>query len=282
MNGEDIAMGDRRFRFGLIAQRTNSGAEWRALARRTEELGYDTLLMPDGMQLLAPLPALAVAASVTTDLRVSTFVLASTARPPRIAAWEAHSLTALTDNRFELGIGTGNPWMNRQVVEEADLPETTPGRRLARVRDTVEHLRALDTEARTPVLIAAGGPRSRALAGEVADIVTLPHPPFASRADVRKLVDETRDAAGERADEIEFSMNILVIGDAMNPALEAIVGTDATSLIANNSLFVLTGTPQEMADEIQRRRDELGYSYLTLNGQHMDTFAPVVELLRDR
>jgi probable F420-dependent oxidoreductase len=282
MNGKDIAMGDRRFRFGLIAQRTNSGAEWRAQARRAEELGYDTLLMPDGMQLLAPLPALAVAASVTTDLRVSTFVLASTARPPRIAAWEAHSLTALTDNRFELGIGTGNPWMNRQVVEEAGLPETTPGQRLARVRDTVEHLRALDTEARTPVLIAAGGPRSRALAGEVADIVTLPHPPFASRADVRKLVDETRDAAGERADEIEFSMNILVIGDAMNPALEAIVGTDATSLIANNSLFVLTGTPHEMADEIQRRRDELGYSYLTLNGQHMDTFAPVVELLRDR
>ena len=37
-----------------------------------------------------------------------------------------------------------------------------------------------------------------------------------------------------------------------------------------------------MADEIQRRRDELGYSYVTLNGLHIDEFAPVVELLRDR
>lgn len=275
-------MGDRRFRFGLVAGRAEDGTQWQELARRTEELGYDTLLMPDGMRLLAPFPALAVAASVTNTLRVGPFVLASTARQPRIAAWEAHSMTTLTGNRFELGIGTGNPWMNRQVVEEAGLPETTPGQRLARVRDTVEHLRALDTETRTPVLIAAGGPRARALAGEVADIVTLPHPAFASVADIRRLVDETRDAAGRRADEIEFSMNVLVVGDAMNPGLEAIVGADAKSLIANNSLFVLSGTPREMADEIQRRRDRLGYSYVTLNGLHMEAFAPVVELLRDR
>jgi probable F420-dependent oxidoreductase len=273
-------MGDRRFRFGLVAQPTDTGEQWRRTARRTEELGYDTLLMPDGLQLLAPMVALAVAASVTTSLRVSTFVLASTARPPRVAAWEAHSMTALTDNRFELGIGTGNPWMNKQVVEEIGLPETTPGQRLAQVRDTVEHLRALDTEARTPVMIAAGGPRSRALAGQVADIATLPHPPFASPADVRKLVDETRDAAGERADDIEFSMNVLAVGDAMHPGLEALLGTDIKSLHAGNSLFLLRGTPREMADEIQRRRDEIGYSYITLNGLHVDTFAPVVELLR--
>ena len=275
-------MGDRRFRFGVIAQHTGSGEQWRAAARRTEELGYDTLLMPDGLHLLAPMPALAVAASVTTELRVGTFVLASTARPARIAAWEAHSLTALTDNRFDLGIGTGNPWMNRQVVEEVGLPETTPGQRITQIRDTVKHLRELDTEARTPVMIAAGGPRMRAMAGEIADIVTLPHPPFATRAEVRQLIDETRDAAGERADEIEFNMNVLAVGDTMSPGLEALVGADLTSLIANDSLFVLRGTPRETADEILRRRDLLGYSYVTLNGLHRDTFAPVIELLRDR
>jgi alkanesulfonate monooxygenase SsuD/methylene tetrahydromethanopterin reductase-like flavin-dependent oxidoreductase (luciferase family) len=129
-------------------------------------------------------------------------------------------------------------------------------------------------------MIAAGGPRSRALAGQVADIVTLPHPAFASRADVRKLVDETRDAAGERADEIEFSMNVPAVGEAMSPALEALVGSDAAALAAGDSLFSLTGTPREMADEILRRRDEIGYSYLTLNGQHADAFAPVIELLK--
>jgi hypothetical protein len=45
-------------------------------------------------------------------------------------------------------------------------------------------------------------------------------------------------------------------------------------------MFLLRGTAREMADEIQRRRDQLGYTYVTLNALHMDTFAPVVELLR--
>jgi alkanesulfonate monooxygenase SsuD/methylene tetrahydromethanopterin reductase-like flavin-dependent oxidoreductase (luciferase family) len=275
-------MGDRRFRFGVIAAPTDTGAHWRATARHAEELGYDTLLMPDGMHLFAPMLAAATAAAVTSTLRVGTFVLASTARPPRTAAWEAHSLTALTDQRFELGIGTGNPWMNRQVVEEVGFPETTPGERLARVRETVEHLRKLDTETRTPVLIAAGGPRSRALAGEVADIVTLPHPGLASAAEVRKLVEETREAAGGRADDLEFVLNIVVFGNTMPPALERITGMKAAALVEGGSQLVLRGTPREIADDLLRRREEIGYSYVTLNALHLEEFAPVIELLKDR
>ncbi|MET8872145.1 hypothetical protein [Nocardia sp. NPDC004604] len=38
-----------------------------------------------------------------TDLRVGTWVYASSLRPA--AAWEAHSLSLLTEGRFEMGIG---------------------------------------------------------------------------------------------------------------------------------------------------------------------------------
>lgn len=79
-------MADRRFRFGVIAGLGHTGPQWLALARRGEELGYSTLLMPDEIDLLAPLPAAAAAAAVTTTLRVGTFVLASTVRPP-LNAW---------------------------------------------------------------------------------------------------------------------------------------------------------------------------------------------------
>jgi probable F420-dependent oxidoreductase len=275
-------MGDRRFRFGVIAAPSESGEQWRATARRAEDSGYDTLLMPDGLHLFAPMLAAATAAAVTSTLLVGTFVLASTARPPRIAAWEAHSLTQLTDNRFELGLGTGNPWMNRQVVEDVGFPETTPGQRLARIRQTVEQLRTLDTETRTPVLVAAGGPRARQLAGEVADIVTLPHPGLASAADVRQLIDETRDAAGPRADDLEFVLNIVVFGDTMPPGLQRITGMDAAALVEGGSQLVLRGTPREIADDLLRRREEIGYSYVTLNALHLEEFAPVIELLKDR
>ncbi|GAA0613419.1 LLM class flavin-dependent oxidoreductase [Kutzneria viridogrisea] len=275
-------MVDRRFRFGVIAGPEYTGAQWRAVARRAEESGYSTLLMPDGLHLLAPLPAAAVAAAVTTTLRVGTFVLASTVRQPRTAAWEANSLATLTDNRFELGIGTGNPWMNRAAVDEIGMPATTAAQRLARVRRTVEHLRGLETKTRTPVMIAAGGRRSRALAGQLADIVTLPHGPLASRREVKQMIAETADAAGERAGQIEYSMNILVLGDSIPRWIVPLVGEDLNALIEADSLLMLRGSPHQMADEIQRRRDAFGYSYITVNALHLDRFAPVVELLHGR
>ena len=56
---------DRKFRFGVQVGSTGSGAEWRDLARKVEDLGYSTLLVPDhfaGYQL-APMPAIAYAAA---------------------------------------------------------------------------------------------------------------------------------------------------------------------------------------------------------------------------
>lgn len=45
---------------------------------------------------------------------------------------------------------------------------------------------------------------------------------------------------------------------------------------------MLRGTPDRMTDEIQRRRDLLGYSYVIVNALHLERFAPVVELLHGR
>lgn len=71
----------------------------------------------------------------------------------------------LTDRRFELGLGTGNAQM-RQLAAEIGLPYGTGAQRLQQVEETIDHVRTLDGAEHTPVLVAAGGPRSRALAGE--------------------------------------------------------------------------------------------------------------------
>jgi alkanesulfonate monooxygenase SsuD/methylene tetrahydromethanopterin reductase-like flavin-dependent oxidoreductase (luciferase family) len=81
-----------RFRFGMVAT-PQAGAEeiagsWQEQARRAEDLGYFTLLMPDGLQLVSPMPALAFAAAATTVLRVGTFVLASPLRSAALTAWK--------------------------------------------------------------------------------------------------------------------------------------------------------------------------------------------------
>lgn len=276
-------MMDRRFRFGVLAEpKSYTGAGWRAVARRVEELGYSTLVMPDGLhllaQLLAPLPAVAVAAAVTTRLHVGTYVLASTVRLPRIAAWEANSLATLTDHRFELGIGTGNQWVNQAVVDEVGMPETTPAQRLTLVRRTVEQLRELETT-RTPVMIAAGGRRSRALAGAVADIVTLASDPLAARSDITEMIAEIESAADARGGQIEYHMNIHILDEIIPPYLAPLLGDKVDALLESDSMVMLRGTPQQKADEIQRRRDDFGFSYITVNAMHLETFAPVVELL---
>ncbi|HEY2703226.1 MAG TPA: LLM class flavin-dependent oxidoreductase [Candidatus Dormibacteraeota bacterium] len=273
-------MPDRRFRFGVVAAPRGGGEDWLSTARRVAELGYSTLLMPDVPQLLAPFPSLAMAAAVA-DLRVGTFVLAGPLRPPRSAAWEAHSLSVLTGGRFELGIGTGRPDV-RPFTEELGLPYGSAVERLAQVAETIEHLRVLDGDGHTPVLIAAGGPRARALAAAHADIITLAADPLATRDEVARMAAEVRDLAGPRVDAIELAMNLFVVGDQLAPGTERFFPVDAATLIERDSLTMLRGTTQEMADELQRRREILGVSYISVNGAFLEQMAPVVEMLAGR
>jgi alkanesulfonate monooxygenase SsuD/methylene tetrahydromethanopterin reductase-like flavin-dependent oxidoreductase (luciferase family) len=269
--------------FRFAAQAAPEGADqWLAIARRAEALGYSSLLMPDGMQLPSPLPALAVAAGATTTLRVGTWVLASPLRAARLAAWDAHTLSLLSGGRFELGIGTGRPEVAADAVRLLGQPEMTVPQRLARVEQTIDALRELDGERHTPVLLAAGGPKSQALAAAKADIVTLAVGPFAGREEVAGLVAGVREAAGARGDDLEFAAPVFVVGDDAPPWLLRFLGTDMAALIARDSLMILRGTPAQMADELRRRRDALGISYFSVNAMFIEQFAPVVELLAGR
>jgi probable F420-dependent oxidoreductase len=271
-------MDGKAFRFAVQAV-PGDGEQWLATARRTEALGYSTLLMPDGLQLPAPLPAMALAAGATSTLRVGVFVLASPLRAPRLAAWEAHTLSSLSGGRFEMGIGTGRPEAAQEAVTLLGQQPTTGAQRLAQVEQTIDELRALDGERHTPVLMAAAGPKARAVAAAKADIVTLAVGATASRKEIAGMITELRAAAGERAGAIELMTPIFVIGDEAPPWVQRFLETDMATLIERESLLILRGTVREMADELERRRERLGISYVSVNAAYIEQFAPVVELL---
>src|SRR5882757_4557684 len=133
----------RAFRFGVVAPIQTDLPAWRDQVRRIADSGFSTLLMPDVQQLKpAPGPTLAVAATLA-DLRVGTWVYASPLRTPWSMAWEAHSLSVLTEGRFEMGIGAGRPGIEDEL-RQLGLPLVTPGERLSQVRDAVTSLRELD------------------------------------------------------------------------------------------------------------------------------------------
>jgi alkanesulfonate monooxygenase SsuD/methylene tetrahydromethanopterin reductase-like flavin-dependent oxidoreductase (luciferase family) len=209
-------------------------------------------------------------------LRLGTFVLAAPMRPPRSAAWEGHSLTALTGDRFEFGIGTGRPDARAEVAQ-LGLPWGTGAQRLDLVRDTVAHLRRPDGDRHTPVLMAASGPQAITLAAAEADIVTLAVPPRTAREEVRRLAGELRGLAGDR--DPELAMNAFLVGDAVPPWAERILGADPALPAVEDTMAVLRGGVVEMADELRRRRDSLGVSYIVVGEAFADDLAPVVELL---
>ena len=266
----------RPFRFGVVAPIQTELPAWRDQVRRIADSGYSTLLMPDVPQWQpAPGPTLAVAATLT-DLRVGTWVYASPLRPAWSMAWEAHSLSVLTEGRFEMGIGTGRPGIEDEL-RELGLPVVTPGERLAQVREAVTSLRDLDGPGlHTPVVMAVRGPKALALAADVADTVTfalMPERlPGRSRAAGARLPRHPRRRArAPRAG-----------GRRRRAPFMAPPDTDPAALRAADSLAILPDDPAAAIEEIQRRREESGFSYFVFGANVADALAPVVAELAGR
>jgi hypothetical protein len=175
-----------------------------------------------------------------------------------------------------MGVGTGRPGIEDQL-RELGLPGVPPSERLAQLRETVRALRDLDGPTlRTPVAMAVRGPQAQALAAEIADTVTFAQLPGESRAEVGRLA---RDFPATR--DVELANHVSVIGDSRAPFM-APPDTDPVALRAVDSLAILSDDPAAAAEEIQRRREEIGFSYFVFGADFADTLAPVVAQLAGR
>jgi alkanesulfonate monooxygenase SsuD/methylene tetrahydromethanopterin reductase-like flavin-dependent oxidoreductase (luciferase family) len=260
----------RPFRFGVVAPVGSDLAAWRDRLRRVADLGHSTVLMPDVPTWQPAIgPTLATAAAVA-DVRVGSWVYAAALREPWSTAWEAHSLSVLTEGRFEMGIGAGRPG----IEVELGLPAVSPAERRTRMRETVAALRKFDgPELHTPVVMAVSGPKSQALALEVADGVTFV---LGTDDDRVETTNRVRDFAG-RSD-IELAQHVAAVGDGVAPFMAA-PNLDTAALRAADSLVILPSDPAAAAEEIQRRREEIGFSYFVIGADFADTLAPAVAKL---
>jgi probable F420-dependent oxidoreductase len=286
---------ERRFRFGAVAAFARTGQEWAATARHIEGLGFSTLLCPDGTGTFAPFQALAAAAAATSTLRLGSFVLAAPLRTPGEVAWETASLDVLSGGRFELGLGAGRPAAERDAAR-LGLAFGTPAERVGRVQQAIEAVRARyaasDETARTdavrgvqqprpPVLVAGTGSRMLQLAAREADILALGLPPRSTEDDLAAKADQVRAIAGNGFDRLELNLNIALVGEEFPPHAASWLGADPHELIRGGSITVLVGSARQMADTLLRRRDRGAVSYISVNAQFADAFAPVIKLLAD-
>jgi probable F420-dependent oxidoreductase len=287
-----MQVADRKFRFGLVATPSGSPQEWTELARRAEDLGFSTLLIPDSTGTLSSFPTLAMAAAVTERLRLGTFVLAAPLRPTGTIVWETATLDQLSGGRFELGLGAGRPDAD-QDARILGVPFGTPGARVRRVGEIIDTVDRLSRDAvagtdglaafrpvqrpRPPIMVAGGGDRLLTIAARQADIVAV-HGDGTDQG-LGERVRFVREAAGERFGELELSTNVFSIGDREIPPWLRRFGIDPSRTAGNQNAAVLTGDHPEVIDNLERRRDEFGISYVTINVLTLAEAEPVVARL---
>jgi probable F420-dependent oxidoreductase len=218
----------RPFRFGASLLTSAPAGEWRARCRRVEELGYDVILVPDHLGMVAPFPALVAAAEATERPRVGTFVLNAGFWNPTLLAREVTTTNDLTGGRLELGLGTGYVQAEHDT---AGLPFGSPRERVDHLRYTVQELeRLLDAaECRVPLLLGGNGDRMLRLTAEHADIAAFTGAHLVQGNTEGKLapvdaiefgqrVARYREFAADRAEPAELNLLIQLVAVTDDPA----------------------------------------------------------------
>jgi probable F420-dependent oxidoreductase len=303
------------FRFAVQLSKADSGASWRNVARKIEDLGYSTLFIPDHFEdQFGPLVALTVAVEATSTLRVGSLVFDNDYRHPVVLAKEIATLDLMSEGRVEFGLGAG--WMSVDY-EQSGIPEDPPGVRISRMAEGLAVMKSLwadettdfkgeyyqlngakgtPTPHRRPhplILIGGGGKRVLGIAAREADIVGV-NPSLAAGHIGREVVATTtaeyyhqrvewiRQAAGERFDQIELQVLTFVVQIVPNrrEAVEQLAGMmSLTPEEVEGSPLTLIGTTDEIIESLRQRREAFGFSYIVVHEAEMEAFAPVVATL---
>jgi probable F420-dependent oxidoreductase len=311
---------NRKFRFGVIVPKATSGKELTELARRAEGSGYSTLFVPDHFidHDLAPTVALAHAAAVTDSLRIGPLVLGNDYKHPVVLAREAATLDLLSDGRLELGIGAG--WMTADY-EKAGMPLDPASVRIARLAESIailkglfadgpftfhgEHYRVTELDGQPkpvqrpfpPFVIGGGAPKILGLAAREAQIVGINANLRSGSGEDRRAVqsltpaatdqklDWLKNAAGERFDDLEVQTLVgFVRVDGYGARIVEMMA-ESFGISVDDARMVpvtLVGTPDEMVEMLERRRERWQMSYVVVPSEAVDAFAPVVERLAGR
>jgi probable F420-dependent oxidoreductase len=266
------------------------------------------------VQSLAAVPAMMSAAEATRTLKVGCRVFCIDYQHPAVLAKQAATIDLLSDGRLELGLGAG--WL-RAEYEALGIRFDPAPVRIARLAETVRAVRALFAGEQVALtgehvklagfagaparplpslMIGGGGRRVLSLAAREAGIVSLN---FNNRSGVigadgvkSSTADATaekigwiKSAAGARFAELELEIGAYFT--FVQPGAETIAAGMGQSLGLTRDEMLrhphgLFGSVDAVCEELERRREVYGISYVTVGDQALEAFAPVVARLSGR
>ena len=268
-------------------------------AVRAERCGFDVLQIIDFAGALSPFVALAAVARATSTIRLGPFVLNTALWNPATVVRDLATLDRISNGRLEIALGSGI-----SLPDTRGLMPRTRDERFERLRETVAAIKVVADEPgitpgfvrRPRVAIAGTVDRTLKLAAEEADtflIASVPPVPKADglasyevipeRAATAAYLDRLRAHAGVRADSLEIGTSAaVVLTDDTDAALAELAKTH--TYLTPEQIFespkMLVGSLEQVADQIVRRRDELGIGYQSLRASTPEELAPVIEAVR--
>ena len=259
--------------FAVVATPGPTQASWVEQVRTFEDLGYAAVLVPDTLWTTSPFPALAAAAVAAPRIRLRTWVLAAPMRSPAAVVREAKAVQQLSDGRFELGIGTGRQDAAGEAVR-LGVAWPSASERVAQLEEVVSALRE-QVEPRPPVVMAASGTKSLAVAGRVADRVAVALSPQATRADLEAGAARVREAAPD----VSLTLQAFGVGDRV-PEYLARQGMSGRDLREAGSVVMLPGEPAAIAEQALEHAEALGVDEIVVPTDFVHDVAPAIALLR--
>ena len=287
-------------RFGVNFHSAADAADFAGLVRRAEGLGFDVLAAPDHLGAMGPFTVLAAAASLSSRLRLRTYVLNAGFWNPALLAREAATLDLLSGGRVDLGIGAGHtksehddaglPWL--AFPERIELLESTAIDVRRRLADQGHAPAALQKP--VPLMIAAMSQAGLAVAARHADIVG-----FAGLRQLRgkplgtfTLVsaEETAErvaAVREQAAGRDYTSDVLIqhVAIGRSPAesaadMAASVPWMTPGEILANPFVLYAQTAGEAAEELRRRHELYGFDSVTTHQPSMEALGQVIAAYR--
>ena len=267
------------------------------------------------VQAMALIPALTAAAMATTTLRIGSRMACTSYHLPTILTKEMATIDVLSEGRLEIGLGAG--WLVNEY-EGMGIPFESAGRRIQLMRETAEFmLQAYSSDAEVdyhgefidssgyvavprpvqtphpPLMIGGGAPKVLGIAGELADIASVNFNnssgvvgagsiTSSTEEETHRKIQWIKDGAGARFLEIELETATYFISVEGRSQITADAVSARTGLqLAELKRFphAAVGSVDEICEELIRRREEYGFSYITVGDAHLDAYLPIVERL---
>jgi probable F420-dependent oxidoreductase len=275
--------------FGVNVRQVTGAAALRDEVLAAERGGMDVLLLPDHLGAPAPFSVLAAAAQMSTRLRLRTYVLNAYFWNPALLAREIATVDALSDGRFEFGLGAGHM---KSEHDDAGLPFPPHARRVAETEQLLVEVRRrlgsgdhvpAPVQDPVPVVLGGWGPRILEVAARHADVIAvagLMQVPgeapgrfrLASQAETVERLDllrgliEAERPADAAPPVLDALLQQVVVDRPAEQAAEEFAAAfkeagydDVTVAELLDSPFLLYApSPEDAAAELLRRRDRYG------------------------